>query len=66
MSDIVYINEYTPGICSRGIMGMVAREDYEETSLGIGNGILRGIMELEISGMQLGNILMIVVRGQLL
>ena len=47
-------------------MGMVAREDYEETSLGIGNGIWRGIMELEISGMQLGNILMIVVRGQLL
>ena len=42
---------------------VVAREYYEESSLGIGNGILRGIMELEISGLWLGNILMIVVRG---
>ena len=45
---------------------MVARKCYEETSLGIGNGILRGIMELGISGLWLGNILVIVVNGQLL
>ena len=45
---------------------MVAREYHEESSLGIGNGILRGIMELGISGLWLGNILVIVVNGQLL
>ena len=42
---------------------MVAREYDEESSLGIGkNEILQGIMEL---GLWFGNILVIVVRGQL-
>ena len=45
---------------------MVAREYSEESSLGIGNGILRGNIELGISGLWLGNMLVIVVRGQLL
>ena len=45
---------------------MVAREYYEESSLGIGNGILRGKIELGSFGLWLGNILVIVVRGRLL
>ena len=45
---------------------MVAREYYEESSLGVGDGILLGITELGFLGLWLGNILMIVVRGQLL
>ena len=45
---------------------MVAREYYEERSLGIANGILRGMIELGISALWLGNILVTMVRGQLL
>ena len=42
---------------------MVTREYSEESSLGVGNGILRGIMELGIVGLWFGNILVIVARG---
>ena len=68
MFDIAYMNEYTTRICSRGIMGIwyVAREYYEENSFGEENGMLRGIIEMRISDLWLGNILVIVVRGQLL
>ena len=45
---------------------MVAREYYEESSLGIRKGMLRGIIELGIVGLWLGNILVIVILGQLL
>ena len=37
----------------------VAREYYAESSLGIGNGILRGVMELGIVGLWFGNMLVI-------
>ena len=43
-----------------------AREYYEESSLGIGNGILREIMELGTVSLWLGSILVIEVRGQML
>ena len=45
---------------------MVAQKFHEESSLGIGKGILRGIKDLGIVGLWLGNILVIVVRRQLL
>ena len=45
---------------------MVAREYYEESPLGIGNGILRRITEWGVFGLWLGNIKGIAVRGQLL
>ena len=45
---------------------MVAREYYKENSLGIRKGMLRGIIELGIVGLWLGNILVIVILGQLL
>ena len=44
---------------------MVAREYYEESSLDIGNGILRRIIELRNAGLWFGSILLIVARGQL-
>ena len=45
---------------------MVAREYYEESSFGVENGILRGIRELRIYVVWVRNILVIVLRGQLL
>ena len=40
---------YTTGSCTRGIViYMVARECYEENSLGLGNGILQRILGLRI------------------
>ena len=45
---------------------IIEREYWGKGSLGIGNGILWGILELVISVSWLGNILVIVVRGQLL
>ena len=45
---------------------MVAEQYHKKSSLGIGNGIFRGIVQLGISGLSLGNILVNVVRKQLL
>ena len=47
MFDIAYINEYTPAI-AHGVLWVYGREHYEESSLGIGNGILRGFLYLRI------------------
>ena len=44
---------------------MVDREYYEEKFLGVGNGMLRGVMEGGFVGLWFGNILVIVARGQL-
>ena len=39
MLNIAFINEYTTGSCTQGIViYMVARECFEENSWGVGNG----------------------------
>ena len=49
MLKIAFNMEYTTGNCTRGIViYMVARECFEENSLGIGNGILQRILGLRI------------------
>ena len=66
MFNIVSINKYTAEHRPRGSMRcMVAREHYEEGSLGIGNGILRMSLELRSVGLWYGNILVIAAREQL-
>ena len=49
MLKIAFNMEYTTGNCTRGIViYLVARECFEENSLGIGNGILQRILGLRI------------------